>query len=132
IEADMPFDRKKERNAYCEALIVLEQSQRTYLNDMEEAKLEVRQAYRQLQEAAERYLIQKNSLSLAEKRVESTSLLLEAGRSTTRDLLESQNALLQAQNSTTATLVDHAIAKLNFFRDIGILQVKPDGMWEQR
>jgi outer membrane protein TolC len=64
-------------------------------------------------------------------RVESTTLLLEAGRSTTRDLLEAQDALLQAQNNLTAALVSHAIAKLSFFRDVGILQVRPDGMWVQ-
>jgi len=27
--------------------------------------------------------------------------------------------------------VAHTIAKLSFFRDVGVLQVKPDGMWEQ-
>jgi len=91
----------------------------------------VRQAYRDLEEAAQRHRIQKNSLELAEKRVESTGLLLQAGESTTRDLLESQDALLDAQNNVTAALVSHVIAKLSFFRDIGILQVMPDGMWEQ-
>ena len=58
-------------------------------------------------------------------------LLWEAGRANTRDLLESQDALLLAENSLTAALVDHTIAKLNFFRDIGVLQVRPDGMWEE-
>jgi len=70
-------------------------------------------------------------LALAEKRVQSTTLLLEAGRATTRDLLESQNALLQAQNDLTAALVAHTVAKLNFFSDIGVLQIRPDGMWQQ-
>jgi hypothetical protein len=27
--------------------------------------------------------------------------------------------------------VGHTVAKLNFFRDVGVLQVRPDGMWEQ-
>jgi outer membrane protein TolC len=130
LEADLPLDRKAERNAYRQALIALEQRQRDYEDAQDRVKLDVRQAYRQLQEAAERYRIQKNSLQLAEKRVESTTLLLEAGRLTTRDLLESQDALVNAQDAATAALVDHAIAKLNFFRDIGILQVKPDGMWQ--
>ena len=129
--ADLPLDRKEERNAYRETLITLQQQRRQYENDEDTIKLQVRQAYRDLQEAAESYRIQKNSLDLAEKRVESTTLLLEAGRLTTRDLLESQDALLEAQNSLTAALVGHAIAKLSFFRDIGILQVKPDGMWVQ-
>ena len=75
-------------------------------------------------------LMEALSVDLAEKRVESTTLLLQAGRVTTRDLLDSQDALLGAQNSLTAALVDFAIAKLSFFRDVGILQVKPDGMWD--
>ena len=131
LEADLPLDRKAERNAYREALITMEQRQREYQNDVDEVELDVRQAYRQLREAAERYETQKSSLQLGETRVESTTFLLQAGRVTTRDLLDSQDSLLEAQNSATAALVDHAIAKLSFFRDIGILQVRPDGLWEQ-
>ena len=93
-------------------------------------KLQVRQAYRQLQEAAERHKIQLESVRLAEARVESTSLLLQAGRATTRDLLDSQDDLLRAQNDLTSALVNHAVAKLNFFKDVGVLQVRSDGLWE--
>ena len=131
LEADLPLDRKAERNAYREALIALEQRQREHENDVDEAELDVRSAYRLLQEAAERYRTQKSSLELSETRVESTTFLLQAGRVTTRDLLESQDALLGAQNNVTAALVDHAVAKLSFFRDIGVLQVRPDGLWDQ-
>jgi outer membrane protein TolC len=131
LEADLPLDRKAERNAYREALIALEQRQREYENDVLEIELEVRSAYRQLQEFSERYRTHKNSLELSKTRVESTTFLLQAGRVTTRDLLESQDALIEAQNNVTTALVDHVITKLNFFRDIGVLQVRPDGMWEQ-
>jgi len=129
LEADLPLDRKAERNAYREALIALEQQRRAHENEVDSVKLDVREAYRQLRRQAESYRIQKNSVRLARKRVESTSLLLEAGRVQTRDLLESQDALLQAQNDLTAALVAHTVAKLTFFRDIGLLQVQPDGMW---
>jgi len=130
-EADLPLNRKAQRNAYREALIAFTQQQRTYQNDIDEVKLEVRDAYRQLREQAESYRIQKLSLELAEKRVASNEMLLDAGRITVRLLLDSQNALLAAQNSFTAALVSHTVTKLNFFRDIGVLQVRPDGMWEQ-
>jgi outer membrane protein TolC len=131
LDADLPLDRKAERNAYRESLIALEQRRRDFQGDVDDVELDVRRAYRQLQEYAEQYGTQKNSLDLSETRVESTTFLLQAGRATTRDLLESQDALLGAQNNVTAALVDHAIAKLSFFRDVGILQVRPDGMWEQ-
>ena len=132
VEGDLPLDRKAERNAYRESLISLQQRQREYENHTDTVKLEVRQALRRLQEAAESYKTQQLSLELARKRVEVSPLLWEAGRTTTRDLLESQDALLLAENSLTGALVDHTIAKLNFFRDIDVLQVRPDGMWQEQ
>ncbi len=130
LEADLPLDRKAERNAYREALISLEQRQRQYENDVDEVKLDVRDAYRKLREEAESYRTQQKALQLAKVRVGVSPILWEAGRMNARDYLESQDAFLSARNDVTAALVSHAIAKLNFFRDIGILQVKPDGMWE--
>ncbi len=130
LEVDLPLERTAERNAFRESQILLMRSERAYEESMDQIKLQVRQAYRQLQEAAVRHQIQLQSVKLAEARVESTSLLLQAGRATTRDLLDSQDDLLRAQNELTSALVDHAVAKLNFFRDIGVLQVRRDGLWE--
>lgn len=131
FNADLPLDRKSQRNDYRAALIALEQQKRQYSADIDNVKLQVRDDYRQLVQTAEQYRIQQNSLKLAEQRVESNKLLLDAGRVTVRILLDSQDALLQAQNAVTAALVAHLNAKLSFFRDVGILNVKPDGMWAQ-
>jgi len=131
LEADLPFERKAERNAYRESVITLTQRQREHENYVDQVKLGVRDAYRTLREEAESYRTQQISLDLAKERVQSTTMLLQAGRVTTRDWLDSQDALLRAQNSLTAALVAHAVTKLSFFRDIGILQVRPDGMCEQ-
>jgi outer membrane protein TolC len=131
LSADLPFDIKAERNAYRRALIGLQRQRRDYEDFTDTVKLQVRRAYRQLQERAESYRIQRMSLDLAQRRVENNELLLDAGRGTVRVLLESQDALLDAQNNVTTALVDHLIIKLNFFTDIGILQVRPDGMWEK-
>ena len=129
---DLGLDRKEERNAYREALIKLEQQQRQYEIERDRMELDVRQALRALKAEAERYRIQKMALNLAERRLETQQLLLEIGQSNVRLLLESQGALLEAQDDVTRALVAHAVAKLGFFRDIGILQVRPDGMWEQQ
>ena len=132
FDADLPLDRKTQRNNYREWLIRLEQAQRTYDEFVDTVKLNVRDAYRDLQETADRYNIEKNSLELAHQRVETNELLLDAGRVSVRILLASEDALLAAQNAVTAALVDHLNANLSFYRDVGILQVRPDGMWEQR
>jgi outer membrane protein TolC len=130
LEADLPFDRKTQRNAYRQALITLERQQRQYEDDKERIKLAVRSAYRRLKETADRYKIEKNSLNLAEERVKMNKVLLDAGRVTTRILLLSQDALLEAQNNVTRALIEHLDARLSFYRDVGIMQVRPDGMWE--
>lgn len=129
---DLALDRKAERNAYREALIALEQQKRQYDLETDRIELDVRQALRELRSEAERYRIQKIALDLAQRRLETQKLMLEIGQSNVRLLLESEGALLEAQNDVIRALVSHAIAKLSFFRDIGILQVRPDGMWEQQ
>ena len=130
LDVNLPLDRKAERNAYRESLINVVRRQRDYDQAVDEVKLQVRQDYRDLRESSQLYRIQQTSLSLAKRRVESTELLIQAGRADTRDLLEAQSALLQAQNATTAALVSHSIARLNFFRDVEVLQVRTDGFWE--
>ncbi|MDY0357269.1 MAG: TolC family protein [Sedimentisphaerales bacterium] len=130
LEGDLPLDRKAERNAYRESLITLQQRQRSYEEQVDEIKLGVRQGYRDLAETAESYRIQQIGLNLARKRVEVEKLSLQYGRGTVRLLLDSEDALVRAQNDVLSALVDHTIAKMSFFRDIGVLQVRPDGMWE--
>jgi outer membrane protein TolC len=129
-QLSLPFDRKSQRNDYRESLITLIQKKRDYENAIDNVKLDIRNDYRALLEAAQRYQIQKKSLELAQERVNSTSLLFQAGRAQARDLLDSQDSLLSAQNSTTSTLVDYNIAKLSFYRDLEVLTVKPDGLWQ--
>jgi outer membrane protein TolC len=132
LAADLPFDRKAQRNAYREALIAVQQQQRGYDEEIDLIKLNVRNAYRTLAETADSYRIQKLGLKLAQRRVEVEKLSLQYGRGTVRLLLDSEDALVRAQNDVLGALVDHLIAKLSFFRDVGALQVRPDGMWEQK
>lgn len=132
LQFDLPLDRKRERNLYREKLIDLMSIQRTYEKSVDNVKLDVRNSYRRLAESATRYKIQKDSLALAEERVNSTNMLLKAGRAVSRDQLEAMASLLSAQDDTTSTLIDYAVAKLSFYRDIGILKVRPDGLWEQQ
>jgi outer membrane protein TolC len=131
LSADLPFDRKNQRNTYRQALITLERQQREYSYNVDYVMLGVRQAYRDLMATAEQFITQKKALALAEERVKNMPLLLKSDRAKTKDLLDAQDDLLRAQNDLTSALVGHTIAKLNFYRDIGILQVKPDGMWTQ-
>ena len=131
IDVELPLDRVLEQNIYRKALIALSQRQREYEEMSDWVTLEVCQAYRDLMEAAERYRVQSEGVALAQKRLKNTSLLLQYGRASSRRVLNAQDALFDAQNAATEALVNYAIATLNFYRDTGVLQVRPDGMWEK-
>jgi outer membrane protein TolC len=132
LDVDPALDRKLERNSLRRAQITLDRARRAYIDLRDGITLDVRQAWRTLQERRESYDIQRKSLALAESRVESTSLLLQAGRATTRDLIDSQSALLQAQNALLGALVDHTIARLELWRDMETLLVTPEGSLEEK
>ncbi len=130
LEMDLPFDRTQEETDYRRAMITLQQQQRLYQQKTDEITIEVRQAYRRLKEAADRYKVQNEGQTLAEKRLNTTMTLLKYGRASTRRILNAQEDWLTTKDGVTAALVDYIIATLQFYRDAGILHVKPDGMWE--
>jgi outer membrane protein TolC len=131
LMANLPLDRKLERNVYVRALIAYNQQKRNLEEQVENVQLEVRQSYRDLAQSAETYRIQQMGYELAVKKLEAQKVSLKYGRSTARDLTETEDDRVTARIAVTGSLVNHTITKLNFFRDIGVLQVKPDGMWEQ-
>ena len=57
--------------------------------------------------------------------------MLHYQRANTRDVLDAQEDLFKAGNAATASLVDYTIAMLDFYRDSGVLEVRPDGMWQE-
>jgi outer membrane protein TolC len=128
-DVDLPLDRVAERNIFRQALIALNQRQREYELGVDTVKLEIRQSYRDLMEAGERYRLQLESAELAKKRFDEASLLVQYSRASSRRVLNAQDDLFNAENDAMQALVDYAIANLNFYRDTGVLQARSDGMW---
>ena len=131
IDLELPLDRVAEQNIYRKALITLNQRQREYEEMVDWVTLEIRQAYRDLTKAAERHRIQLENLELAQKRFNNTLLLMQYGRANSRRVLNAQDDLFDAQNAATEALVGHTVAMLSFYRDTGVLQVRPDGVWQR-
>lgn len=129
LELHLPLDRVAEQNVYRKALIVLSQQRRAYEEAADTVTLQVRRAYRDLLEAAQSYQIQSESLQLAQKRFDNTSLLMQYGRASSRRVLDAQKDFFRSRNAATEALVNYTVATLNFYRDTGVLQVRPDGMW---
>jgi outer membrane protein TolC len=128
---DLPLDRVAEQNVYRKALIALEQRRRDYDLKADMVHLEVREACRKLQETAQRYRVLSEARQLAGDRLEKTAALLQYGRISSRRVLTAQQDLYAAENAATDAITDYAAAVLDFYRDTGVLQVRPDGMWEK-
>jgi outer membrane protein TolC len=130
VEVDLPLDRVREQSVYRKELLRLNQRLRDYELATDSAAVEVRQAYRRLAEAADRDRVLSEALALAENRVKDMRSLLQYARISSRRMLDAQQALFETRNKAVEARVAYAIATLEFYRDTGVLRVKPDGMWE--
>jgi outer membrane protein TolC len=128
LALDLPIDQLPERNAYRSSLISRDATRRSAEAFGDSIRVSLRDALREAETAFRTYNIQLESVSLAERRVESTNLRLEAGRAEIRDILEAQEALLESRNSVTNSLVEFQLAKLTLYRDTEHLEVGEGGI----
>lgn len=131
LDVDLPLNRTDERNAYRSSLIQFEAAVRDVQAAEDRVKLEVREDLRTLQENRETVAIQQTAVEVARRRLNSTTMFLEAGRAEIRDVLEAEEALVSAQNALTAALVAYRIAELELQRDMDVLEVDSEGVWRE-
>ena len=128
VSLDPAYDNLPERNSFRRAEISYGTALRGHERFLDRIELEVREAVRDVRNARERYQIQKGALTLAERRVRSTDLLLQAGRASTRDLLEARESLVGSANATTSALIELRLAQLDLQLALEVLRVDADGI----
>jgi outer membrane protein TolC len=128
---DLPWERTEAQNAYRNSYITLERAVRNVQENEDQIKFQLRNELRSLIEARENYKIQTQAVDLARRRVKSSELFLQAGRAETRDVLEAQESLLSTQIALTEALVNYRISELELQRDMGVLKVDHEGLWNE-
>jgi len=128
LTLDPAWDNLPERNAFRRAEIAYGAALRDHERFVDQVQLEVREALRRAINAKERYRIQKGALELANRRVRSADLSLQAGRSSTRDLLEARDSLLAANNATTSALIELTLAQLDLQLTLEVLRIDETGI----
>lgn len=128
FDFSLPFERLPQRNAYRRALVTYERTLRDSVDSADTIRSAVRSDLRTAANRRDSYEIQAMAVELAERRIDSTRLKLDAGRADTRDLLEAQESLLEAQNALTSALIDYTLERLNLFLDMELLRFGPDGI----
>ena len=131
LELKLPVDRLPERNKYRESIVTFEAELRNFTLTLDDLKDNIQRGLRTLDQRRQNYEIQQNALKLANRRVSSTTLLLEAGRAEVRDLVDAQDAQISAQNAVTAALVEYQQSRLQLLLDIGALDTERPKFWLQ-
>ncbi|MFA6176110.1 MAG: TolC family protein [Phycisphaerae bacterium] len=131
LTLDLGLERTAESVAYRKSYIELEKAVRDVQILEDGIKTQIRNTLRDLLEARENMYIQAKAVYVAQKRVRSVTMFLEANRAIIRDLLEAQDALLAARNQLTAAVVNYRIAELTMQQYMGVLQIDEDGLWQE-
>ena len=137
---DTPLDQIDERNAYRAALINYQRARRDYMLFEDQVKQQVRRAWRQLDVLKDNLETSRRAVRIAALQGDST--ISESreppdprnvnNQSSGRQGLNLANALdeiLGAQNALISNWVNYEQNRLNIYRDMGIMDVGPDGIW---
>jgi outer membrane protein TolC len=128
---DLPLERTQEEIDYRGRLIDFEKSVRVVQALEDQVKLEVRNELRALTANREGVIIQATSVEVAQRRLDSTTMFLEAGRVEIRDVLEAEDSMLSSQNALSAALVRYRVRELELQRDMGVLEIDELGRWKE-
>jgi outer membrane protein TolC len=132
VDLDLPLDRKAERNIYRASLVFLDRAKRADELARDRAKLDINDGFRAIEQAKSNFEVAEQQVTLAESRVEEQELRQELGQGDAQDLVDARIDLLNARNQRTSTVIDHALARMRLWRDMGILYVSEDGSWAKR
>jgi outer membrane protein TolC len=131
VRIDPPIDRLRERNNYRATLISFESQLRSLSLTLDNYKDRIERGLRTIEQARLNYLSGLESLRVAERRVDSDSMQLEAGRVSVRDLRESQDQLIEAQNGLAVLYADYLAARLGLMVNMGVLDTDQPKFWLQ-
>lgn len=142
LEFDAPLVRLLERNGYRETLIDYQRNRRSLIQSHDNLQKGLRALLRTLEQRRLQLEIQRRAVSIALRRVDQTQLSLltpppqgqpgvrpQINPTTAINLLGAQSSLQNSQNSFLAAWLGYYAARLRLFRELGVMQLDPDGRW---
>ena len=131
LALDLPIESTAPRNNYRVSLINLDRAIRTAQELEDRVKLDILNSVRDLRTGVQDLRIQAVSIQVAERQVAAAEAFFELGRGEIRDLNEAQDDLIDARNGFINSLVDYRVTQLELQRDIGLLEVDAEGLFEE-
>lgn len=129
LQFAVPLQRHEQRANLRLAQIAAEQAHRALTLREDQLDLDIRDALRRLQSLEERVALQQEQIQREERAVTVTKIRYESGKLETRDLLDARQALVDAQNALVRLKLEHFVARLQLWRDLGTFRVDAQGRW---
>jgi outer membrane protein TolC len=129
LDVDLNLNQKPNRNALRTAQIAEQRARRELELAEENVRTQIRTAWRELELARKQDIIALEGLKISEERMRLETELLQEGQGTARDLVEAQQDLIDARNAVISTRINHTLARLQLWRDMGVLFIRKDGSW---
>ena len=130
LDVDLHLDQKPARNDLRSAEIAEQKARRAVDLAEENVRRDLRISWRALELARNQLELAEASVKLNTERLALEEGLDKEGVGQARDLIDAQTALIQANDDRIAALVNHTIARIQMWKDMGILYIKKDGKWE--
>jgi len=134
VEFTAPLSLVQQRNAYRESQINYQRQRRTFMEAQDNAKFDIRRSWRQLSVLRQNFETSRVQIRLAalqyDSAVEATSDPAQANRNPGLNLLNALSAVLEAQNGLISNWVNYEQNRLNIYRDMGIMEIDANGIWE--
>ena len=128
----LPIHRTAWRNSYRSALIAFDHARRQQELFLDQVKLDIQDGWRNLEQRKREFEISQVRVELSQNRRDEEILKRELVLGLALDLVDAQNDTINSQNQLTSALIGHTIARLGFWRDMGILFIKEGGQWEEK
>ncbi len=140
VAFDAPLDLNNERNIYRAALIDYQRARRDYMLFEDTVKREVRVSWRGLQVLKRNLETARQSIRIAAAQFDSAVSAAYAPKGvggsrvsvpglSGQNIQSALNAILSAQNNMIGFWVSYEQNRLNIYRDMGIMEVGPDNIW---
>ena len=127
VMLEIPFDKRDERDAVRRAEIAVVAARRQLGEVRDTVRVEIMENFRRLETLRITVDIQRKNMDIAGKRARNALLRFKNGELSNRDVVEAENDLLDARNAYARALVDHEVQRLRLLRNVGLLDIGPDG-----
>ncbi len=133
LQFTTPLDQVLERNAYRQSIVEFQRSRRSYMDLEDRIKQAIRQSWRQIQVQEYRIQIDRTAVRNAAVQYDSASLQAQGAQQTNAlSLVNALGSVLRSQNQLASDWVTYETNRLNIFRDMGIMEIDPRGVWTDR